>query len=137
MYRETLALREKVLGKEHPSTLASMNKVGVALSRQGKYAEAENVHQETLALREKVLGKGHPLHEQPSRGTKQPGEVRGDGEDASRDAGEHEQSGTYVKAQSRNQEAISLLTTSLQLGEQIFGPKHPNIQLSLKVLKEW
>jgi hypothetical protein len=60
MHRETLALREKVSGKEHPSTLVSMNEVGVALSYQGKYVEAEKMHRETLALKEKVFGKEHP-----------------------------------------------------------------------------
>jgi tetratricopeptide (TPR) repeat protein len=37
-----------------------MNNLAQALSGQGKYAEAEAMHQETLALKEKVLGKEHP-----------------------------------------------------------------------------
>ncbi|KAF2647202.1 hypothetical protein K491DRAFT_614968 [Lophiostoma macrostomum CBS 122681] len=37
-----------------------MSNVVQALSRQGKYAEAEKMHRETLALREKVLGKEYP-----------------------------------------------------------------------------
>jgi hypothetical protein len=60
MLRETLALREKVSGKEHPSTLTVMNNLGIALSRQGKYVEAEKMLQETLALKEKISGKEHP-----------------------------------------------------------------------------
>jgi len=60
MHRETLALRDRVLGKEHPDTLTSMNNLANTLSSQGKYAEAEQMHQETLVLREKVLGKEHP-----------------------------------------------------------------------------
>jgi hypothetical protein len=35
MHRQTLALREKVLGKEHPSTLASMDNLALMLNRQG------------------------------------------------------------------------------------------------------
>jgi hypothetical protein len=31
MHRETLGLRRKVLGGEHPSTLASMNNLALAL----------------------------------------------------------------------------------------------------------
>ncbi|KAF2195997.1 hypothetical protein GQ43DRAFT_485285 [Delitschia confertaspora ATCC 74209] len=77
--QEFLALSEKMLGKEHPETLVSMNEVALALSNRGKYAEAEKMHQETLALKEKgkyteaekmhqetlalkekVLGKEHP-----------------------------------------------------------------------------
>jgi hypothetical protein len=53
-------LKEKVLGKEHPVTLTSMNNLGSALSNQGKYLEAEEIHRETLRLREKVLGNEHP-----------------------------------------------------------------------------
>jgi tetratricopeptide (TPR) repeat protein len=59
-HRQLLEQREKVLGKEHPSTLVSMNGVAQALSDRGKYAEAEVMHRETLALREKVSGKEHP-----------------------------------------------------------------------------
>jgi len=51
MHRETLALREKVSGKEHPDTLTSMNDLAQALSDQGNYVEAEKMHRETLALR--------------------------------------------------------------------------------------
>ena len=49
-----------MLDKEHPNTLISMNNLAVVLGRQGRYAEAERMHQQTLQLREKVLGKEHP-----------------------------------------------------------------------------
>jgi hypothetical protein len=42
MYRRTLELREKVLGREHPSTLASMNNLALVLDCQGKYEEASS-----------------------------------------------------------------------------------------------
>jgi tetratricopeptide (TPR) repeat protein len=60
MYRQALALREKVLGKEHPDTLTSMNNLAGLLEGQGKYDEAEPIYRQTLALMEKVLGKEHP-----------------------------------------------------------------------------
>ena len=60
MYRATLALKEQVLGKEHPWTLVGANNLAVSLNRQDKYAEAEAIHRATLALREEVLGKEHP-----------------------------------------------------------------------------
>ena len=56
----TLALCEKVLGKEHPNTPLSMNNLAGLLESQGKYDEAEPMYYQTLALREKVLGKEHP-----------------------------------------------------------------------------
>ena len=51
---------EKMLGKEHPSTLGSMNNLAEVLSSQGKYEKAEEMHRQALALRERVLGKEHP-----------------------------------------------------------------------------
>ena len=60
MHRQTLTLRETVLGKEHPNTLTSMNNLAGVLSHQGKYEEAEEMHRRTLALSETVLGKEHP-----------------------------------------------------------------------------
>jgi hypothetical protein len=44
MHRQALQLKEKVLGKEHPSTLNSMDNLALVLHSQGKYAEAEGMH---------------------------------------------------------------------------------------------
>ena len=41
--RQALALSEKVLGKEHPNTLSSMNNLALLLMSQGKYDEAEPI----------------------------------------------------------------------------------------------
>jgi hypothetical protein len=60
MDRQTLALRKKVLGPEHPDTLASMSNLALLLGRQGKYEDAEAMNRQTLALRKKVLGPEHP-----------------------------------------------------------------------------
>ncbi|KAK8024402.1 hypothetical protein PG993_012468 [Apiospora rasikravindrae] len=60
MHRQTLGLRETVLGREHPDTLASMNNLAESLRQQGKYPEAEKMHRQTLGLMETVLGREHP-----------------------------------------------------------------------------
>jgi len=60
MHRQALGLKDTVLGKEHPSTLASMNNLALVLSRQGKYEEAEETHRQALRLMETVLGKEYP-----------------------------------------------------------------------------
>ncbi|KAK8036751.1 hypothetical protein PG994_015248 [Apiospora phragmitis] len=60
MDRQTLALKETVLGREHPDTLGSMNNLAIVLEMQGKYSEAEEMHRQTLALTETVLGREHP-----------------------------------------------------------------------------
>ena len=41
MHRRALEAREKVLGREHPDTLTSVNNLGNVLFMQGKYEEAE------------------------------------------------------------------------------------------------
>ena len=51
MQRQTLELRRKVLGREHPHTLTSMSDLAAALSGQGKYVEAEQMHRQTPELR--------------------------------------------------------------------------------------
>jgi hypothetical protein len=49
-----LELNKKVWRPEHPDTLTSMNNLGSVLSSQGKYVEAEQMHQQALELRKKA-----------------------------------------------------------------------------------
>jgi streptomycin 6-kinase len=42
-----------------------------------------------------------------------------------------------LKGQGRDDEAVSVLKLCLQLGRRVFGPQHPNILSSLKVLDKW
>jgi tetratricopeptide (TPR) repeat protein len=41
IHRQALELREKVLGREHPNTLTSINSLGSILNNEGKYDEVE------------------------------------------------------------------------------------------------
>ena len=60
LIRLSLRIREKVLGLEHPDTLASVSQLGSVLERQGKYDEAEAMHRRDLEGSEKALGREHP-----------------------------------------------------------------------------
>ncbi|CAG7977526.1 unnamed protein product [Penicillium salamii] len=60
MHQRALEAQEKVLGREHPDTLTSVNNLGLVLDSQGKYEEAEAMHRRALEAREKVLGRKHP-----------------------------------------------------------------------------
>jgi hypothetical protein len=51
-----LAIREKVLGPEHPGTAESLNDLGVLLKAQGELAAVRRLDERALAIREKVLG---------------------------------------------------------------------------------
>ncbi|KAH8836614.1 hypothetical protein MCOR01_011572 [Pyricularia oryzae] len=55
MLRETLALMEKVLGPENPSTFGGIDNLA-----SGKYEETKQMHRKILAFREKVLGPKNP-----------------------------------------------------------------------------
>ena len=57
---ENLNIRTGSLGKEHPDTLESVDKLGLVLRGQGKYEAAEKMHQRALAGRELALGREHP-----------------------------------------------------------------------------
>ena len=60
LYLETLEIRKRVLGDDHPDTLGSMNGLGSLYHRQGRYEEAEPLYLETLEARKRVLGDDHP-----------------------------------------------------------------------------
>jgi tetratricopeptide (TPR) repeat protein len=59
-YRETLDIRRRVLGPEHPDTLRSMHNLGDILYEEGRYAEAEKLLRETLNISRRVLGPEYP-----------------------------------------------------------------------------
>jgi nucleoside phosphorylase/tetratricopeptide (TPR) repeat protein len=59
MYRQSLEFDEKMLGKEHPDTLAGMSNLGRVLRHRGKFEEAEKLHRHVFEAKEKLLGKCH------------------------------------------------------------------------------
>ena len=59
LFERALAIREKVLGPEHPDTATSLNNLAGLLQAQGEFAAARPLFERALA-REKVLGPEHP-----------------------------------------------------------------------------
>lgn len=55
-----LAIREAVLGKEHPDTATSLNNLGMLLKKNSDLAAAKSYLERALAIFEKSLGSGHP-----------------------------------------------------------------------------
>ena len=51
---------ERVLGREHPNTLNSVNNLAVLLFHKGDYAGAEPLLRRALEAKERVLGPEHP-----------------------------------------------------------------------------
>jgi CHAT domain-containing protein len=60
LYKRALAIREKVLGANHPEAAATLDNLAGVCANQGKYADAEELYKRALAINEKALGKDHP-----------------------------------------------------------------------------
>ena len=60
MHRQTLALSEKVLGKEHPDTLTSVYSLAHLLAKQNLYDDAATLYQRACDGDSMVLGDDHP-----------------------------------------------------------------------------
>ncbi|ORY58756.1 P-loop containing nucleoside triphosphate hydrolase protein [Pseudomassariella vexata] len=111
MYRQALELQEKVLGREHPDTIGSMNNLAIVLGSQGKYEEAEQRHRQTLELCEKVLGREHP-------------DTLGSMNNLALVLGSQ---GKYEEAEQRHRQ-------TLELYEKVLGREHPDTLRSMNNL---
>src|SRR5207245_10174325 len=55
-----LAIRERVLGPDHPDTARSLNDLAILLRAQGELAASRPLCERALEIRERVLGPDHP-----------------------------------------------------------------------------
>ena len=60
LYQQALALRQKLLGDDHPDVAQSLNNLAGLYDSQGKYNEAEPLYQQALNIFEQRLGVDHP-----------------------------------------------------------------------------
>ena len=60
LYQQALALRQKLLGDDHPHVATSLNNLAGLYYSQGKYKEAEPLYQQALNILEQRLGVDHP-----------------------------------------------------------------------------
>ncbi|HTQ90153.1 MAG TPA: tetratricopeptide repeat protein, partial [Streptosporangiaceae bacterium] len=56
----TLDRQRRVLGENHPETLACANNLGVDLHALGGLQAARDLHQDILDRRRRILGQDHP-----------------------------------------------------------------------------
>jgi hypothetical protein len=59
-YERSLAIKEKVLGPDHPGTAQSLNNLSMLLKTMGDLAGARPYVERALAIWKKALGPGHP-----------------------------------------------------------------------------
>ena len=60
LYQQALALRQKLLGNDHPDVASSLNNLALLYYSQGKYKEAEPLYQQALNILEQRLGVDYP-----------------------------------------------------------------------------
>ena len=60
LVQQILAVRERLLGADHPSTLASRNNLASAYRAAGRPAEAIPLFEQNVAACERLLGADHP-----------------------------------------------------------------------------
>jgi tetratricopeptide (TPR) repeat protein len=100
---QTLELRERVLGPEHPDTLASRSNLANGYRAAGRNDDAIRLDEQTLELRERVLGHEH----------------------ASTLASRNNLANGY-QAAGRIDDAIRLGEQALETMERVLGPEHPD-----------
>ncbi|MFC8657614.1 tetratricopeptide repeat protein [Streptomyces parvus] len=103
VHREVAAQRGRVLGPDHPDTLASHYEIGLTLSRTGRAEEALHEFARVAEGREHALGTDHPLTL------------------AARQATAH-----ALGRLGRHAEAHQLYETVLAVRERVMGPDHPD-----------
>ena len=108
---KALAIREKVLGQEHPDVALSLNNLAMLYESQGNYTKAEPLLVRSLAIKEKVLGQKHPDVATSLNNL----------------AGLYESQGNYAKAE-------PLYLRSLAINEKVLGKEHPEVATNLNNL---
>jgi tetratricopeptide (TPR) repeat protein len=112
-HERALALREKVLGPEHPDVAGSVNNLGLVLQDLDDFPAAMRAHERALALREKVLGPDHPDVGQSLNNL---GIIYGE-------------VGDYARA-------VTVQERALALKERVLGPDHSDTAQTLDNLAE-
>ena len=152
--KRALEACERVLGKEHPDTLTSVNNLADLYQAQGRYGEAEPLYKRALEARERVLGKEHPdtlasvnnlaaLYQAQGRyaeaeplyqaRARRPG--AGAGQGASRYACKREQSGRCsIRPRAAMARPSRSIRRALEARERVLGKEHPDTLASVNNL---
>jgi tetratricopeptide (TPR) repeat protein len=111
--RQALAMRQQLLGKEHPHVATSLSNLAELYRSEGCYEEAEPLFRQVLAMRQKLLGKEHP-------------DV----------AASLNNLAFLYTSQGRYEEAEPLFQEALAMHQQLLGKEHPHVATSLNNLAE-
>lgn len=106
-----LAIREEVLGSDHPSFAVTLNNLALFYVEQGKFAQAEPLYLRSLAILEKTLGPDHPHF-----------------------AASLNNLGALYRTQEKLAQAKPFFLRSLAIREKALGSNHPDVAMSLSQL---
>ena len=104
-----MAIHEKALGAEHPSTAASIGNLALLYEATGEYVKAEPLYRRALAIHEKAFG---PEHLSTATSLNNLAEF-------------YRGMGDYVKAEPLCQRALAIK-------EKALGPQHPLTAISIE-----
>lgn len=109
--KRVLAIREEMLGPNHPDTATSLNNLAMLYERQCRHSESLPLLERALTICQKALGAGHP----------------------DTIVSLNNLAIGYI-SQARYAEAVAILEGALALREQSLGPNHPDTATSLNNL---
>ena len=111
LYRDALAMRQRIYGDEHPEVATILNNLGTVRDRQSDYDGAESCYRQALSIRKKALGNRHENIAESQNALA----------NVLRRMGEYE-------------EAEVLYKDSLALRRELYGGRHPDVAESLNNL---
>ncbi|HSS51485.1 MAG TPA: tetratricopeptide repeat protein, partial [Thermoanaerobaculia bacterium] len=59
LLRQSLAVQQRILGREHPDVVLTLNALGLAVQRLGRFVEAEVIYREALQIARRQFGPTH------------------------------------------------------------------------------
>ena len=101
--RKALAVRERVLGSDHPDTATTYNNMAGVFRAQGDYEKAMEYLSKALAIRERVLGPEHPST-----------------------AATYNNMASVFRAQGDYENAMEYYGKALAISERVSGSDHPD-----------
>jgi tetratricopeptide (TPR) repeat protein len=111
LFERALAIRERVLGPDHPGTAASLDNLASLLQAQGELAAARPLFERALAITERVLGPDH-----------------------SDTASSLNNLALLLQDQGELAAARPLYERALAIWERVLGPDHPDTAMGLNNL---
>jgi CHAT domain-containing protein/tetratricopeptide (TPR) repeat protein len=132
LHHQVLAIHEKTLGPDHPTTANSMSNLARVLDIQGKYAEAEKLYRRSLSVREKALGPDHPdVATNLNNLAKVLQELGKDQQLTVSEARARARSGTLMGAMT---DVENMFRRALAIQDRSLGREHPSTALTLSNL---